>query len=371
MNFLIYFPATIFLSLFVGIVVFTSFGFPLNPTGFLYLYFFPAIFNAIILFYLLYFLRKFLRKSYFYFRSRRNSYPAPEIPTPEEISLASKIPTPDKNNFIDVLNTSINFFMSQDVKLFPSIDVKKGAGTLNYLFFPLLFDKHSYKYMSIERCSRPNDGLYIEEGCRTETHTQLQIYIIEDEKNENLNIFFDLLKTLNINLDYVALQIDDWSHFVLSAEGKGYEASFSGLEFAQVTIFETLGGIKLSKRVLEIAIGIERLSMIVQQVTDIKYLNFDKFNKYKNILLNTERENTQKTILFNSQNTDLFNMHKERLEQLIQNQLYHSAIEELLSCSQILNESIDLFDEEIKREILIYLRKTAEICLNKIYNKEI
>jgi glycyl-tRNA synthetase alpha chain len=147
----------------------------------------------------------------------------------------------------------------------------------------------------VQASRRPSDGRYGDHPNRGQHFYQYQVVL----KPSPLNIqetYLNSLRTIGINpLKHdIRFVEDNWESPTLGAWGLGWEVWLDGMEVTQFTYFQQAGGIECKPVTGEIAYGIERLAMVVQNVSHTHDLIWAKGPKgtvtYGNIFKQNEKE---------------------------------------------------------------------------------
>jgi glycyl-tRNA synthetase alpha chain len=90
-------------------------------------------------------------------------------------------------------------------------------------------------------------------------------------------IYLNSLESLGIKpLEHdIRFVEDDWESPTLGAWGVGWEVWLDGMEIAQFTYFQQVGGIDLELTPCEITYGLERIAMYLQGIDSVYDLNWD------------------------------------------------------------------------------------------------
>lgn len=181
--------------------------------------------------------------------------------------------------FYDVEKKMSEFWTSKGCDIIkPFIDANIGAATYHPegTFFQCLKQEHS-KIAFLQQCNRPDDGAegaFIDNS-RSNLFFQYQVLITPADHLDKFGI--DLVKE---SLNYISpgfsdhntidVYEDNWKSPSIGAFGLGYELRVNGLEVAQITYIQKMGGVELQVPSLEIAYGFDRIVMILQDKKGIK-----------------------------------------------------------------------------------------------------
>ena len=156
-----------------------------------------------------------------------------------------------------------------------SYNSEVGAGTFNPTTFFGSLKKERFAAYYLEPCRRPTDGRYGLNPNRLQQYFQFQVIIKPSPENCQM-LYFDSIKQLGIDYNQNDLRFieDNWKSPTLGASGVGWEVWINGMEVAQFTYFQQMGGIKLTDITVEITYGLERLALAIfgkDTVYDLPY----------------------------------------------------------------------------------------------------
>jgi len=219
-------------------------------------------------------------------------------------------------------------------------DTEKGAGTMNPATFLRVLGPEPWRVAYVEPSRRPADGRYGENPNRVQQHYQLQVVLKPSPENVQ-EIYFKSLESLGISRKEHDIRFieGDWEAPTLGAWGLGWEVWLDGLEITQFTYFQQAGGLDLDIIPVEITYGLERLSMVIQDVDNIFDLKWGKNITYRDIRHQVEVEQSK----YNFEEADirmlfnLFNIYEKEARRLIEKELSLPAYDYILKCSHTFN----------------------------------
>jgi len=197
--------------------------------------------------------------------------------------------------FQDLIATLLAFWAQQGCAVLQPFDMEVGAGTFHPATFLKAIGPEPWKAAYVQPSRRPTDGRYGENPNRLQHYYQMQVVL----KPSPLNIqelFIESLKKIGINplVDDVRFVEDNWESPTLGAWGLGWEVWLNGMEVAQFTYFQQVGGFACQPVTGELTYGLERLAMHVLQVDSVYDLPWvregDNTITYGDIFLQNERE---------------------------------------------------------------------------------
>lgn len=289
------------------------------------------------------------------------------------MNLQAKIP----NSLISLISNLRNFWHNYDqgqyIEMIP-YDKPMGAGTYHPATVFGCFKPNSFVHY-VQPSRRPKDARKGQNSARLYIHHQYQVFSGWHKTNlrpkENLQrVVYRSLNELGITDKYLQWKENNWNSTALGAYGKGWELLCNGVEIAQVTYFDKMGGIELvtpnidyCNRPTEITYGLERILMIL-----------GKMFWEKNIEYNKIRELAESTLL----DLDIL---QERLyekmintlqyaEQLIKIKMVAAAYDQYLDANNDFNnlDAAGLLGNEKRGYIILLLKNLANKCCNEVIN---
>ena len=149
-------------------------------------------------------------------------------------------------------------------------DNEVGAGTNAPATTLRSLGPDTWRTAYVQGCRRPTDGRYGENPNRLQFYYQFQV-LIKPSPDNIQDLYLGSLRAIGIDVDKhdVRFVEDDWESPTLGAWGLGWEVWIDGMEVTQFTYFQQVGGFECSPIPVEIAYGLERLTMFVQGVDSV------------------------------------------------------------------------------------------------------
>ncbi len=277
-------------------------------------------------------------------------------------------------NFNDIIMNLNKFWASKGCVILQPIDSQVGAGTFHPATFLRTLDKKSWNVAYVQPSRRPKDGRYGENPNRWQHYFQYQV-IMQPSPDNIQDLYIESLESLGLNMREHDIRFveDDWESPTLGAWGLGWEVWLDGMEITQFTYFQQVGGIELEVIPVEITYGLERIAMYLQDVDDIKEIEWTDGVKYKDIFLDHEVEysiyNFEKAnieILFEE-----FNIHEQECKRLIEEDLVYPAYEHVMSASHIFNilDARGAISVTERVSYIARVREIASLCAKKYKKK--
>lgn len=247
--------------------------------------------------------------------------------------------------FQDVILALQGYWAKQGCVIEQPLGVECGAGTFNPHTFLRVLGPEPWKVAYVEPCRRPTDGRYGENPNRLQRYFQFQVILKPNPSNAQ-DLYLGSLAALGLDSashDFRFVE-DDWESPTLGAAGLGWEVWLNGMEVTQFTYFQQVGGFECSPVPVEIAYGLERLTMYIQgvdSVYDIIWARGDdgvEFT-YGDVYLENEREFS--TYNFEVGNTDFlfeaFNQYEREAGLCLEHKLALPAYDWVLKCCHTFN----------------------------------
>ncbi len=193
--------------------------------------------------------------------------------------------------FQQIIQTLMHFWEQQGCILHQGYDLEVGAGTFNPTTFLRCLGPEPYNAAYVEPSRRPSDGRYGENPNRLQLFHQFQVIMKPSPANIK-ELYLDSLKALGLDLTCHDIRFvhDDWESPTLGAWGLGWEVWIDGMEITQFTYFQAIGSVPLNPITAEIAYGIERLAMYIQNVENIFDVKWNDTLTFKDIAKQSEWE---------------------------------------------------------------------------------
>ena len=219
-------------------------------------------------------------------------------------------------------------------------DIEVGAGTMNPATLLRVLGPEPWAVAYVEPSRRPTDGRYGENPNRLGHYYQYQV-IIKPSPLEIQEIYLGSLKALGIDpLDHdIRFVEDDWDSPNVGASGLGWEVWLDGMEITQFTYFQQAGSLRLDPISVEIAYGLERIAMYLQEVENVFELKWNDKLTYGDVHKKGEWELS----VYNFEEADVemllknFEMYEKESLRLSEKGLVLPAYDYCLKCSHIFN----------------------------------
>jgi len=243
-------------------------------------------------------------------------------------------------NFQDLIMTLEKYWADRGCIIQQPYDIEVGAGTMNPATLLRVLGPEPWAVAYVEPSRRPTDGRYGENPNRLGHYYQYQV-IIKPSPLEIQEIYLGSLKALGIDpLDHdIRFVEDDWDSPNVGASGLGWEVWLDGMEITQFTYFQQAGSLRLDPISVEIAYGLERIAMYLQEVENVFELKWNDKLTYGDVHKKGEWELS----VYNFEEADVemllknFEMYEKESLRLSEKGLVLPAYDYCLKCSHIFN----------------------------------
>ncbi|MBX3485102.1 glycine--tRNA ligase subunit alpha [Phenylobacterium sp.] len=184
-----------------------------------------------------------------------------------------------------------DYWSRQGCAILQPYDVEVGAGTLSPMTVLRTLGPKPWKVAYVQPSRRPADGRYGENPNRLHQHHQYQVILKPNPENLQ-ELYLGCLEAIGIDplLHDIRFVEDDWENPTVGAWGLGWEVWCDGMEITQYTYFQQVGGLDVFPVAGELTIGLERLSLYLQDKDNVYDLQFNDEFKYGDIYLANEQQ---------------------------------------------------------------------------------
>ena len=250
-----------------------------------------------------------------------------------------------KLSFQETIQTLKAFWGSHGCAILEPYDLEMGAGTFHPATTLKALGKNYWRAAFVQPSRRPGDGRYGENPNRVQRHHQFQV-ILKPSPDNLQDLYLESLFALGLDPKIHDLRFveDDWESPTLGASGRGWEVWCDGMEVTQFTYFQQVGGILCERVCGELTYGLERLSMVLQEVENVYDLNWNGVEgegklTYRDI--NHQMEVEFSAYNFEHSNTQILFQHFQDAESecfaLLEAKLPLPAYEQCIKSSHVFN----------------------------------
>jgi len=250
-----------------------------------------------------------------------------------------------KLSFQDIIMMLQQFWIKQGCAILQPYDMEMGAGTFHPATVLRTLGPKSWNVAFVQPSRRPTDSRYAEHPNRMQHYYQFQV-ILKPSPDNILDLYLESLEMLGIDKKRHDIRFveDDWESPTLGAAGRGWEVWCNGMEVSQFTYMQQLCGIECRPVAGEITYGLERLALYIQEVDEVKNLDWngasgEKALTYGEIDFEAEKQFSKYNLEL--ANTDMLFRHFADAEAecniLVENNLPFPAYDQCIKASHIFN----------------------------------
>jgi glycyl-tRNA synthetase alpha chain len=224
---------------------------------------------------------------------------------------------PDKPlSFQDLILKLHDYWSRQGCVILQAYDVEVGAGTLNPATVLRALGPKPWKVAYVQPSRRPADGRYGENPNRLRQHHQYQVILKPNPPNLQ-ELYLGSLQAIGIDprVHDIRFVEDDWENPTVGAWGLGWEVWCDGMEITQYTYFQQVGGLDVFPVAGELTIGLERLSLYLQNVDSVYDLRYNDEFTYGEVFLANEQQFS--AFELEVADVDVFKRHFEDMERQV------------------------------------------------------
>jgi len=194
-------------------------------------------------------------------------------------------------SFQDLILKLHDYWSRQGCVILQAYDVEVGAGTLNPATVLRALGPKPWKVAYVQPSRRPADGRYGENPNRLRQHHQYQVILKPNPPNLQ-DLYLGSLEAIGIDprVHDIRFVEDDWENPTVGAWGLGWEVWCDGMEITQYTYFQQVGGLDVFPVAGELTIGLERLSLYLQNVDSVYDLRYNDEFTYGEVFLANEQQ---------------------------------------------------------------------------------
>ena len=199
--------------------------------------------------------------------------------------------------FQDIIARLNAFWAEQGCAILQPYDLEVGAGTFHPTTTLYCLGPKPWKFAHVQPCRRPSDGRYGDNPNRMHRFHQYQV-VLKPSPDEIQDLFLKSLAAVGLSSDHHDIRFveDDWESPTLGASGLGWEIWCDGMEIGQFTYMQYLGGVECVPVTGELAYGLDRIAMYVQNCDNINDILWNTPKKpgdtvyFRDLFLESERE---------------------------------------------------------------------------------
>jgi len=243
-------------------------------------------------------------------------------------------------SFQDIIIKLQQYWIDKGCAYVTSSDIEVGAGTLHSYTVLRCLSEKEWNVCYIQPSRRPTDGRFGQNPNRLGSYNQYQV-IMKPSPPDLQNLFLCSLEAIGLDIENNEIRFveDDWENPTVGAWGLGWEIWLNGMEIAQYTYMQQIGGINTDPIPGELTYGLERIAMYIQDVSNVYDLKYNDKLSYRDIYYKNEVQMSK--YYQELSNPDMliqqFNELEKECERMIDYDLSIPAYELCLKTSHTLN----------------------------------
>jgi glycyl-tRNA synthetase alpha chain len=280
--------------------------------------------------------------------------------------------------FAEIIQTLEAFWVKQGCIILQPLDMEVGAGTFHPASFLRAIGPEPWYCAHVQPSRRPTDGRYGDNPNRAQMFHQYQVVLKPSPMNIQA-LYLESLRALGINAleNDIRFVEDNWESPTLGAWGLGWEVWLNGMECTQFTYFQQAGGLECKPVTGELAYGLERIAMHVQNKTSMFDIIWAKTPNgvitYGDVFHQNEVE--MSTYNFELANTEMlfqaFDNYEKECQKLVHKELPLPAYEMVLKASHAFNQldARSAIAVTERQRYILRVRNLARLCAELYYKK--
>ena len=167
--------------------------------------------------------------------------------------------------FSEMIQAFDTFWQEQGCLLLQPLDCEVGAGTFHPATFLKAIGPEPWCAAHVQPSRRPTDGRFGDNPNRAQMFHQYQVVMKPSPENFQ-ELCIQSLEKIGIcsKKNDIRFVEDNWESPTLGAWGLGWEVWLNGMECIQFTYFQQAGGLECRPVMGELAYGLERIAMHIQ-----------------------------------------------------------------------------------------------------------
>lgn len=246
--------------------------------------------------------------------------------------------------FSEIIQALNHYWSENGCVILQPLDLEVGAGTFHPATFLRAIGPEPWFAAHVQPSRRPTDGRYGDNPNRVQLFHQYQV-VLKPSPLEIQELCIGSLRAIGISPKENDIRFveDNWESPTLGAWGLGWEVWINGMESIQFTYFQQVGGLPCHPVMGELAYGIERLAMHIQNKSSMFDLLWAKTPAgdvtYGDVFHQNEVE--MSTYNFELASTEMlfrhFDDYENECQKLIQAKFPLPAYEMVLKASHVFN----------------------------------
>ncbi|MEY3183023.1 MAG: hypothetical protein RLZ35_1008 [Pseudomonadota bacterium] len=166
----------------------------------------------------------------------------------------------------DLIQRLEQFWSAQGCVILQPFDMEIGAGTFHPETFLRAIGPEPWFAAHVQSSRRPTDGRYGLHPNRGQHFYQYQV-VLKPSPSDIQDRYLRSLQAIGIDplVHDIRFVEDNWESPTLGASGLGWEVWLDGMEITQFTYFQQVGGLPCQPVMGELAYGVDRLALYLQE----------------------------------------------------------------------------------------------------------
>lgn len=273
------------------------------------------------------------------------------------------------------------FWAKQGCVILQPLDIEVGAGTFHPATFLRAIGPEPWSVAHVQPCRRPTDGRYGDNPNRAQLFHQYQV-ILKPSPDNLQELCLEALAAIGVSPhdNDIRFVEDNWESPTLGAWGLGWEVWLNGMEVIQFTYFQQVGGLPCEPVTGELAFGLERLALHLQNKDSMYDLLWTNHPNSPNGAVTFgdiyhQNEVEMSTYNFELANVEMlfrhFDDYERSCQDLITHQLPLPAYEMVLKASHTFNllDARKAIAVTERQRYILRVRSLAKLVAESFYQK--
>ena len=280
------------------------------------------------------------------------------------------------SSFYSIIKKLEEYWANYGCKILLPYTSELGAGTLHPGTIFASIEQKDAMIAYVQPVIRPADGRYGKNPNRLYQHHQYQV-LIKPAPEDLQQLYLQSLEYIGIDVFKHDIRFieDNWENPSVSAWGLGWEVWCDGMEISQFTYMQQVGGITLDKIPGELAYGLERIAMYIQNVDNVYDIKFDeKWSFYADVFKRSENDFSCAALDLYGQDTlvNQFENHESLAKNFLQNSIPLAAYDQCTKASHTMNllDSMGYIGPSERAKYILKIRQMVKDCCNMFVKEQ-
>lgn len=285
---------------------------------------------------------------------------------------------PEYLTFSEIIHAFQSFWQEFGCVILQPLDLEVGAGTFHPATFLRAIGPEPWFCAHVQPSRRPTDGRYGDNPNRTQLFHQFQVVLKPSPENIQ-DLCIQSLAKLGIDpeINDIRFVEDNWESPTLGAWGLGWEVWLNGMESIQFTYFQQAGGLTCKPVMGELAYGLERIAMHLQNKSSMFDIVWDRTPEGDVTYGDIFHQNEVEMSTYNFEVADIdtlfkhFDDYEQECQRLMARQLPLPAYEMVLKASHTFNllDARSAIATTERQRYILRVRTLASMVAKNYYEK--